>query len=315
MIAHLLVRQTIQILFVIAMAPLLAGWIRQCRAWLSNRSGAGLLQPYRELFKLLRKQPVVAEEASMLFVATPYVVFAAMVVAGAMIPMITTRLLLAGAADAVALAGVFTMARIFAALAAMDLGTAFGSMGARRTMLVGFLAEPALLMVLFTPALISGSTSLVVIVHDLARHGVILYPSMVFAAAAYVMVTLAENARLPVDNPDTHLELTMIHEALNLEYSGRYLALIEWSAAIKLLVYIGIGAALFLPWGITQGPGLAGLPMAYALLVAKLAAAGTGLAAIETLSAKLRLFRVPEFLGTAFLLAVLGLLVRYLFGH
>ncbi|WP_297446919.1 NADH-quinone oxidoreductase subunit H [Acidiferrobacter sp.] len=315
MITNLVVRQVVQVLFVIVAAPLLAGWIRQCRAWLANRVGAGLLQPYRELSKLLRKQPIVAHEASVLFVATPYILFTTMVVAGAMVPMITTRLPLAGAADVIALAGVFALARIFAALAAMDLGTAFGSMGARRAMLVGFLAEPALLMVLFTPALISGSTSLVVIVRQLAHHGAMLYPSMAFAAAAYVMVTLAENARLPVDNPDTHLELTMIHEAMNLEYSGRYLALIEWASAIKLFVYIGIGAALFFPWGITQSHGLAALPMAYALLVAKLAAAGGGLAVIETLFAKLRLFRVPEFLGTAFLLAVLGLLVRYLFGH
>ncbi len=315
MIAHLFMRQGVQILFVLAMAPLLAGWVRQCRAWLANRAGAGLLQPYRELLRLLRKQPVVPHEASALFVATPYIVFTTMVVASALVPMITIRLPLAGAADAVVLAGVFSLARIFAALAAMDLGTGFGSMGARRAMLVGFLAEPALLMVLFTPALISGSTSLVVIVRQLVRHGVILYPSMAFAAVAYVMVTLAENARLPVDNPDTHLELTMIHEALNLEYSGRYLALIEWGAAIKLFVYIGIGAALFFPWGIAQGTSPAGLAIAYALFSAKLATAGAGLAVIETVFAKLRLFRVPEFLGTAFLLAVLGLLMRYLFGH
>ncbi len=315
MMTRLFMRQAVQILFVTAMAPLLAGWIRQCRAWLANRAGAGLLQPYREISRLLRKQPVVPHEASALFVATPYITFTTMVVASALVPMITTRLPLAGAADAVVLAGVFSLARIFAALAAMDLGTGFGSMGARRAMLVGFLAEPALLMVLFTPALISGSTSLVVIVRQLARHGVILYPSMAFAAAAYVMVTLAENARLPVDNPDTHLELTMIHEALSLEYSGRYLALVEWGAAIKLFVYIGIGAALFFPWGIAQGASAVGLATAYALLSAKLACAGAGLAVIETLFAKLRLFRVPEFLGTAFLLAVLGLLMRYLFGH
>ena len=315
MTADLVIRQTVQILFVIGAAPLLAGWIRQCRAWLSNRAGAGLLQPYREFFKLLRKEPLVAHGASWLFFATPYILFTTMAVAGAIVPMMTSRLPLAGAADVVALAGLFALARIFAALAAMDLGTPFGGMGARRTMLVGFLAEPALLMVLFTPALVSGSTSLAIIVRQLARHGFILYPSMAFAAAAYVMVTLAENARLPVDNPETHLELTMIHEAMNLEYSGPHLALIEWAAAMKLLVYIGIGVALFLPWGITATPGLGALPLACALFAVKLAGAGSGLALIETLLAKLRLFRVPEFLGIAFLLAVLGLLVRYLVGQ
>ncbi len=315
MTIDLVIRQTLQIALVVGAAPLLAGWIRQCRAWLANRVGAGLLQPYRELFKLLRKEPVVACGASWVFIATPYIAFATMAVAGAIVPMMTSRLPLAGAADVVALAGLFALARIFAALAAMDLGTPFGSMGARRTMLVGFLAEPALLMVLFTPALISGSTSLAIIVRQLARHGFILYPSMAFAAAAFVMVALAENARLPVDNPETHLELTMIHEALNLEYSGPHLALIEWAAAMKLFVYIGIGVALFLPWGIAQGRGLATLPVACALFAMKLAVGGAGLALIETLLAKLRLFRVPEFLGIAFLLAVLGLLVRYLVGH
>lgn len=315
MTTDLVIRQTVQILLVTCAAPLFAGWVRQCRAWLSNRTGAGLLQPYRELFKLLRKETLVAHGASWLFFATPYILFATMAVAGAMVPMMTSRLPLNGAADVVALAGLFALARIFAALAAMDLGTPFGGMGARRAMLVGFLAEPALLMVLFTPALISGSTSPAIIVRQLARHGFILYPSMAFAAAAYVMVTLAENARLPVDNPDTHLELTMIHEAMNLEYSGPHLALIEWAAAMKLFVYIGIGVALFLPWGISATPGLDGLPMACALLAVKLAGAGAGLALIETLLAKLRLFRVPEFLGIAFLLAVLGLLVRYLVGQ
>ncbi len=314
MTADLVVRQILQTLFVVAAAPLLAGWIRQCHAWLANRTGAGILQPYRELNRLFRKEPVVPFGASALFVATPYILFAVLVLAGAIVPMVTTRLPLAAAADAVALAGLFALTRMFSALAAMDVGTAFAGMGARRTMLVGFLAEPALLMVLFTPALISGSTSLVMIVRHMADRGLVLYPSMAFAGAAYLMVTLAENARLPIDNPDTHLELTMIHEALNLEYSGRYLALIEWGAAIKLLVYIGIGAALFVPWGIAQARGLRVLPEAFAVLTLKLAAAGAGLAVIETLFAKLRLFRVPEFLGTAFLLAVLGLLVRYLLG-
>jgi len=304
--------QGLQLILCVAAAPLLIGWVGLCRAWFANRSGAGVLQPYRVLKKLFAKTPVVAHDASPLFLATPYIIFAATALAGASVPMISAARPLTDAADVITLAGLFILTRIFTALAAMDIGTAFGSMGARREMLVGFLAEPALLMVLFTPALISHSTSLTVIVQHLTASSPILYPSMAFAAAAYVMVLLAENGRIPIDNPGTHLELTMIHEALNLEYSGRYLALIEWTTAMKLFVYMSIGVALFIPWGIPRHGGLAHLPWALVLFCAKLCIGGIALAFLETILAKMRLFRVPEFLGTAFMLAVLGLLLRFL---
>ncbi len=193
------------------------------------------------------------------------------------------------------------------ALAAMDIGTAFGSLGARREMFVGFLAEPALLMVLFTASLISGSTSLPTIVDTLAHRELAIYPSLAFAGVAFTMVSLAENARIPVDNPATHLELTMIHEAMILEYSARHLALIEWAAALKLFNYSCIGLALFLPCGIAAAARLARRCCSpRRCSIAKLAVGGFALALIETLSAKMRIFRAPEFLGTAFLLAVLG---------
>ncbi len=306
--------QLTQFVLVVGAAPLLAGWIGQCRAWFANRSGAGLLQPYRVLRKLFHKSPVMAHEASLLFRIAPYILFGGMALAGAIVPMFSTGLPFAPVADAIALVGIFAFTRIFAALAAMDVGTAFGSMGARREMLVGFLAEPALLIVLFTPALISHSTSLTVIVMSLTAARLVLYPSMAFAAVAFTMVLLAENGRIPVDNPDTHLELTMIHGALDLEYSGRYLALIEWASAIKLLTYIAIGIALFVPWGIARSGHWAHFPLALAIFVVKVIAAGAGLALLETLLAKMRLFRIPEFLGTAFMLAVLGLLVHFLLG-
>jgi formate hydrogenlyase subunit 4 len=204
---------------------------------------------------------------------------------------------------------------VFISLAAMDIGTAFGSLGARREMFVGFLAEPALLMVLFTASLISGSTSLPTIVETLAHRDIALYPSLAFAGVAFTIVALAENARIPVDNPATHLELTMIHEAMILEYSARHLALIEWASALKLFNYMCIGIALFLPFGIAErGADWQAILAATPVLVAKLAGGGFGLAFIETLSAKLRIFRAPEFLGTAFLLAVLGMLVTQLLG-
>jgi formate hydrogenlyase subunit 4 len=199
-------------------------------------------------------------------------------------------------------------------LAAMDVGTAFGSLGARREMMVGFLAEPALLIVIFVASLISASTALPTIAERLATESFALYPSLAFTAVAFALVLLAENARLPVDNPATHLELTMIHEAMLLEYSARHLALMEWSAALKLFNYACIGIALFVPWGAatTEMPTVAALLGAIPILLLKLVVAGGVLALAETVFAKLRVFRVPELLATAFLLAVLGLLVHLL---
>lgn len=302
--------QLLQLLIVAAIAPLFLGWVNQCRAVLQNRTGAGLLQPYHKLAKLFHKDALVADNASWLFRFTPYVVFGCMWLTATLVPVIATDLPLAPAADVIALVGIFALARVFLALAAMDVGTAFGSMGARREMLVASLAEPALLMVFFTASVIGHSTSLGTIVGALAHRHLVLYPSMVFAAAAFLMVLLAENARLPVDNPSTHLELTMIHEAMVLEYSARHLALIEWASALKLLAYVCIGFALFLPWGIAPAGDWLALPLALIALAVKLALAGAGLALLETLFTKVRLFRVPEFLGTAFMLAVLGLLMH-----
>jgi formate hydrogenlyase subunit 4 len=197
----------------------------------------------------------------------------------------------------------------------MDIGTAFGTLGARREMMVGFLAEPALLMVIFVASLISATTALPAITENLATQMPGLYPSLAFTAIAFTLVLLAENARIPIDNPATHLELTMIHEAMVLEYSARHLALMEWAAALKLFNYACIGFALFIPWGASTGEdGPVSLLASIPLLAVKLAVAGGALAFIETISAKLRVFRAPEFLATAFLLAVLGLLVHLLLG-
>jgi len=289
---------------------MLTGWVNQCRAWLQNRSGPGLLQPYRVLTKLFSKEVVLAHNASPLFRGAPYLIFGCLALASAIVPKIGTDLPLNAAADAIALVGLLALARLFIALAGMDVGTAFGTLGARREMLVGFLAEPALLMVLFTASLISGSTSLATIVEVLAHREFVIYPSLAFAGVAFTMVSLAENARIPVDNPATHLELTMIHEAMVLEYSGRHLALIEWAASLKLFVYSCIGIALFFPFGIAEGGDATGLLLALPALVLKLGIGGFLLALIETLSAKMRIFRAPEFLGTAFMLAVLALLLH-----
>jgi len=306
--------QLTQTLLVVLLAPLMAGWVNQCRAWLQNRSAPGLLQPYRVLMKLFNKDAVLAHNASPVFRCAPYIQFGCMALAASIVPIIETNLLFAPAADVIALVGIFALARVFSSLAAMDVGTSFGSLGARREMLVASLSEPALLMVFFTPLLIAKSSSLNTIVDTIAHSPFTLYPSLAFAAVAFVMVLLAENARIPVDNPATHLELTMIHEALILEYSGRHLALIEWATAIKLTTYCAIGIALFAPWGIAAGGDWQLLPGAIGALVLKLALAGAALALVETVSAKMRIFRAPEFLGMAFLLAVLGMLIYLLLG-
>jgi len=295
----------------LVLAPLLTGWVNQCRARLQNKSAPGLLQPYRMLHKLFHKELLMAEHASSLYRIAPYVVFSCMLLACAIIPTLSTDLPLSPAADAIALVGLFALARVFISLAAMDVGTAFGTLGARREMLVGFLAEPALLMVLFCVSMITRSTSLTTMVETLADRDLAIYPSLLLAGVAFTMVSLAENAR---DNPDTHLELTMIHESLILEYSARHLALLEWAASLKLFAYSCVGLAIFFPWGVASASAPLALISALPVLALKLMVGGVLMALIETLSAKMRIFRVPEFLGTAFLMAVIGLLVNVLLG-
>ena len=306
--------QLLEILVALVLAPLVTGWVNQCRAWLQNKSAPSLLLQYRMLRKLFHKESVVAEHASQLFRTAPYIVFGCMAMASGIVPTLSTDLPLSPAADAIALVGLFAFARVFISLAAMDIGTAFGSLGARREMLIGFLAEPALLMVLFSASLITQSTSLTSIAETLAHREFVIYPSLAFAGVAFTLVSLAENARVPVDNPTTHLELTMIHEALILEYSGRHLALIEWAASLKLFAYSCIGLTLFFPWGMAEVGSPQQLILALPVLILKLAIGGAVLALIETASAKMRIFRVPEFLATAFMLAVIGMLVHFLLG-
>lgn len=310
-----LVAQGLEIAVALAAGPLFLGWVNQCRAWLANRRAPSMLLPYRNIRKLFHKDAVLAQNASALFRIAPYVVFGTMVVAAGIIPSLAGRLPLVVAADAIALVGLFATARVFLSLAAMDVGTPFGTLGARREMMIGFLAEPALLMVIFVASLISATTALPAISAHLASEHFTIDPSLAFTAIAFTMVLLAENARIPVDNPATHLELTMIHEAMLLEYSARHLALMEWASALRLFNYACIGFALFVPWGIAaRDIGPLGLALAIPVLALKLAAAGGGLAVIETVSAKLRVMRAPEFLATAFLFAVLGLLVHVLLG-
>jgi len=307
------VAQILGIFAALLAAPLFLGWVNQCRAWLQNKSAPPLLLPYRAIRKLFHKDAVIASNASPLFRLAPYVVFGTMVTAAAIIPSIATRLPFTRAADAIALVGLFATARVFVSLAAMDVGTAFGTLGARREMMIGFLAEPALLMVIFVASLIGATTALPQISELLATQSLALYPSLAFTAVAFTMVLLAENARIPVDNPATHLELTMIHEAMLLEYSGRYLALIEWGASVKQLVLMVLLANIFFPVGLAADTTLSAFGLGLLFLVAKLIVLAGVVVLVETTNAKLRLFRVPDLLSAAFILATLALVSTFLF--
>ncbi|MBI3391806.1 MAG: NADH-quinone oxidoreductase subunit H [Nitrospirae bacterium] len=301
----------VQAAALLLLAPFMVGWVRLVKARLQNRRGAGPLQPYRDIRKLFAKEAVVAANASWIFRFTPYLVFGVTVLAGAIVPILAVDLPLAPVADVIALVAIFALARFFIALAGLDVGTAFGGMGSSREMTIASLAEPAMLMAIFATSLITHSTSLSTIVAEIHK-GVLLKPSFAFALIAFVLIALAENGRIPVDNPATHLELTMIHEAMILEYSGRHLAMIEWAGMMKLMLFSLLGIALFAPWGIAGTPGGGSVVLAFGVMAAKLLAIATGLPVLEMGLAKLRFFRVSEFLGVAFLLATLAILSHFI---
>jgi len=281
------------------------------KARLLRRRGPSLLQPYRDLLRLIRKEVVLAENASWLFRSGPYMVFSATWVAAALVPTFATGLHFSWAADLIAITALIGSARFFLALLGMDVGTSFGGIGASREMMFATLAEPAMIMITFTVALVAGSTQLSAIAQFMLTSGS-LRVSLGLALAALVIVALAENARIPVDNPATHLELTMVHEAMVLEYSGRHLAVLEFAAALKLLLYISLIGCIFLPWGLAQpGDGLASYAVGLGAYVGKLALGGFLLVLIETSIAKMRVFRVPDFLGIALMLGLLGTLLRF----
>lgn len=300
--------ESVQVVTVLLASPLLVGWVRMLKCWSQGRSSAGIMQPFRDLSRLFVKETVLAENASWIFRSTPYIVFGATVIAGAIIPVISVDLPLSAAADIIALVALFAIARFFLALAGLDIGTAFGGMGSSREMMVSSLAEPAMLMSVFTVSLVSSSTSLSHMAHVLTSSPIVLRPSLAFALLAFVLIAIAETGRIPVDNPATHLELTMIHEAMILEYSGRHLALLEWAHMMKIFLFSALGIACFFPWGIALKEEIGMLPMAFILLAVKLGFIGIFIVTVETVLAKMRVFRVPEFLGTAFLFATLGML-------
>ncbi len=304
--------QAAQMLLVLALAPLLIGFVRKVKARLLLRQGPPLLQPYRDLVRLLRKEVVLAENASWLFRAIPYLIFAATWVAAALVPTFASGLIFSWSADLIAIVALLGTARFLLALAGLDIGTSFGGIGSSREVMIATIAEPAMLMIVFTLALVAGTTQLSAMAEFLSSGEAGLRVSLGMAAIALIMVAIAENARIPVDNPATHLELTMVHEAMVLEYSGRHLALIDLAAELKLLLYLSLIACLFVPWGIAPpGAPLAALVLGIGAYVAKLAALGFLLGLFETSIAKMRVFRVPDFLGVALMLGLLATLLMF----
>jgi formate hydrogenlyase subunit 4 len=304
--------QGAQMLLVLLLAPLVTGLVRKVKARFLRRRGPPLLQPYRDLVRLMRKDVVLADNSSWLFRVIPYLVFAATWVAASLVPTFRTGLLFSWSADLIAIIALLGSARFFQALAGLDVGTSFGGIGSSREVMIASLAEPAMIMVVFTLALVAGSTQLSTMAGYMLSPQVGLRVSLGLALLALIMVAIAENARIPVDNPSTHLELTMVHEAMVLEYSGRHLALIDLSASLKLLVYISLIGCLFTPWGLAR-PDAGGVMLAVGVLtyMVKLAAGGVLLAIFETSIAKMRVFRVPEFLGAALMLGLLATLLLF----
>ncbi len=307
--------QGAQMFLVLALAPLLLGFTRKVKARLLRRQGPPLFQPYWDLLKLLRKEVVLADNASWLFRAAPYMIFSSTWVAAALVPTFATGLMFSWSADLIAITALLGSARFFLALVGMDVGTSFGGIGASREVMFASLAEPAMIMIVFTVALVAGSTQLSAVAAFMLAH-LEVRVSLALAVIGLIIVALAENARIPVDNPATHLELTMVHEAMVLEYSGRHLAVIELAAALKLLLYISLITCIFVPiglapQGVAQAAGMRTLLIGAVTYVVKLAVAGLLLAMFEVSIAKMRVFRVPEFLGAALMLGLLATLLLF----
>jgi formate hydrogenlyase subunit 4 len=304
--------QLVQMAVVLGLAPLLTGLVRKVKARIQRRRGPSVLQPYRDLRRLMMKEAVLADNASWLFRTMPYMILSITWVAAALVPTFATGLMFNWTGDLIAIVGLLGAARFGQALAGMDIGTSFGSIGSSRDVMFATLAEPAMIMIVFCVALIAGSTQLSAVADMMATGVAGLRVSLALALIALVIVALAENARIPVDNPATHLELTMVHEAMVLEYSGRHLAMIDLAAFLKLLLYVSLIGCVFFPFGIARsGQGVERYVLGFGVYLIKLAIGGTLLGVFEMSIAKMRVFRVPNFLGAAFMLSLLGVLLLF----
>ena len=303
----------LQTVVLLAVSPFIVGLIRKVKATLQCRRGASTAQPYYDLLKLFQKDVVVSSNASWIFTATPYILFASTLAASLLVPLFVSKVPLSFAGDIITVVYLLALGTFFLILAGLDTGSAFGGMGSSREAIVASLTEPAMILSIFAVGLTAGSTNLSTIVHKTALlEGIVTDPPPhLMALAALFIVTLAETGRVPVDNPATHLELTMIHEAMVLEYSGRYLALIEWASALKLLLFLTLLSNVFAPWGIATAPDPIWMTLGLAVWLVKVSGLAVLVGVIESMFAKLRLFRVTDLLGVAFILSLLALIFFY----
>ena len=313
MIATVLV--ILQVVVATAITPLLIGVMRQVRARMEGRVGAGVLQPYRDVRKLLSKEPIRADGSSVILIAAPLVLLVSSLVVVALVPLVTTATIPSVPSDLFVVVSILLIGTVAVALLGLDGGTAFGGMGSSRHMMIAALVEPTVLMSVYALSIPVGSSTLSRIVVargvDVTR---VVTPAGLLAVVALVVVVLAETGRLPVDNPSTHLELTMIHESMILESAGRDLAWLEVGSWLRLTALLGLVVNLALPWGLADSAQLLGLVVAIVALAAKLLVAGALIAAAEVFMAKVRLFKVPELLAGSFVLAFLAVTASYLAG-
>ncbi len=299
----------LQIILIPAVSPLFIGLTRKVKAKLQNRRGAPITQPYRDLWKLLHKDEVVSHDASWVFLAAPYLIFASTIFIGAIIPLFSTTLPTIFTSDFLVVIYLLAFGTFFLALAGIDTGGAFGGFGSSREMLVASLTEGGLVLSILTLALISHTTNLTGIIHNMTSMPLINFAPVILAFASFTISLLAETCRYPFDNPSTHLELTMIHEAMILEYSGKRLALIEWASANKYLIFIALGVNMFFPWGITGSGNASQILVTLLLFMVKAGLFCLGIAALESSIAKLRIFKLPKLLFTSFALSVAAIIL------
>lgn len=302
----------LQIVLIAGVSPLVKGFINKIEARLQSRRGPSLFQPYYNLFKLLRKDAVVSDTASWIFKATPYITFVSVLVIALLVPVLSPKVPLDFTGDIILIIYLFALGRFFLVLSSLDTGSAFGGMGGSREMAVSSMAEPAMMLSIFTLSLTTGYTNLSGIINTLFNSSALLLnPSLFLAFASIGIVIIAEAGRIPVDNPFTHLELTMIHEGMILEFSGRYLALIEWASSMKLLLLLTILLNAAFPWCMAVECTFSGLFISCGIYLIKIGFFAFLIAILESSFAKLRLFRIPNLLGTAFILAILSIISHY----
>ncbi len=296
-----------QFLIIILLSPLVNGVIKKLKAQMQGRVGAGVLQPYYDLLRLLKKDMVVSSTTTWIFKAAPYIIFTATATAAMIVPIVSTTSAYSMMGDVIALIYLFALARFFMALAGLDAGTAFGGEGSSREMTVAILVEPMMMLALFTAAITVGSTNIARIA---TVYSTVYSPSHLLALAAFIVAIIAETGRVPVDNPDTHLELTMIHEGMILEYSGRYLALMEWAHAMKQLILFTVAIDIFFPAGTAFTVSGSALVFAFGVYALKVLGMAVLMAVVESTRAKVRFFQLPSVLGGAFVLSFLALVTH-----